>query len=69
MFQLKLCTLPGGSEGSMGGICPLAVLELPALPDPAPRRPEDEAIEDELRAFVRVEPVPELINGLLLSGI
>ena len=50
----------------MGGIGPaLAVLELP----PEPPRLPDEAIEEELLAFVRVDPVPELMNGLLLSGI
>jgi hypothetical protein len=43
------------------------VLELPPLPDP-PRLPDD-AIDDELLAFVRVDAVPELRNGLLLSGI
>jgi hypothetical protein len=55
--------LPGGSEGSMGGT-PAALPELPPLPFP-PSLP-DEAIDDELRAFVRVEPVLELRKGLLL---
>ena len=54
---------PGGSEGSIGGT-PAALPELPELPLP-PSLPE-EAIDDELRALVRVEPVLELRKGLLL---
>jgi hypothetical protein len=57
---------PGGSEGSIGGIpAPLAELELAALPPCLP----DDVIEEELRALVRVDPVPELRNGLLLESV
>lgn len=55
--------LPGRSGGSIGG-APPALPELPPLPFP-PNLPDD-AMDEELLAFVLVDPVPELKKGLLL---
>jgi len=43
------------------------VVELPPLPEPARRL--DDAIDEVLRPFVRVEPPLDPRNGLLLSGV
>ncbi len=62
-LKIFKCNLPGGSDGSFGGLL-LAVVE---LPDPALL--QDDAMDDVLRPFVLVEPPLDPRKGLLISGV